>query len=342
MKHLSINHFSGCLIGGAIGDALGAPVEFEDLETILQEHGESGILDYVEFPDGRGEITDDTQMLLFTAEGLLRAGREALHAGHSDAVIQSCFEAYRRWLYTQEGEEYEDWPDDILNGLLIAERSLFVRRYPGNTCLNALRTNIAGTLSSPLNDSKGCGGIMRIAPVGLLFHNSPEKAFRMGADLSAITHGHPSGYLPSGMLASILAYLIKGEDLMAAIQQTIPILRTYDHHEETEQAINAAIALHAEGSPSFEKVETLGGGWVAEEALSISLYVALHYPHDFEKAINLAVTHSGDSDSTGSITGNIVGLMLGMEALPSKWLSNLTSVNLLKQVAKDLHEMVWQ
>jgi len=69
----SLDAIRGCLLGGAVGDALGAPVEFLSLEGIRAHHGERGIEDYVEFTDGRGCITDDTQMTLFTAEGLLRA-----------------------------------------------------------------------------------------------------------------------------------------------------------------------------------------------------------------------------------------------------------------------------
>ena len=164
---------------------------------------------------------------------------------------------------------------------------------------------------------------MRIAPVGLLLHSDATLAFRTGAELAAMTHGHPSGYLSSGVLAAIICRLNQGSGLMDAIDDSIDLLRTYKGHEETLGAITAAIDLSGKGNHSFESVETLGGGWVGEEALAIALYCALNHPGDFEQAIVLSINHSGDTDSTGAITGNIVGMMLGEQAIPYKWAAHL-------------------
>ncbi|NEW80772.1 MAG: ADP-ribosylglycohydrolase family protein [Mariniphaga sp.] len=72
IKCLKENYIA-CLLGGAIGDALGAPIEFLSIQEIKGLYSPSGVTDYIEFADGTGEFTDDTQMTLFTAEGLLRA-----------------------------------------------------------------------------------------------------------------------------------------------------------------------------------------------------------------------------------------------------------------------------
>jgi ADP-ribosylglycohydrolase len=331
------NRYIGCIIGGAIGDALGAPTEFMSLVDILEQYGEQGVQSYVEFPDGTGEVTDDTQMLLFTADGLLRSIHRAELNGKWGAYLPICHQSYLRWLNTQN-----DWHSEKaligveLNGWLIKQSFLYSRRAPGQTCLTALRSEEMGTMEHAINDSKGCGGIMRIAPVGLLFYENPSKAFKIGSELAAITHGHPSGYLAAGYFASLLAYIQRGLSLEQSIEASLNLLQIYPGHEETTNAIHQALNLYKQGSPTFEKLESLGGGWVAEETLAISLYCVLSYPNDFEKAIVLAINHSGDTDSTGAITGNLLGLILGESAIPETWKIQLNHYEPIKQIALDL------
>jgi ADP-ribosylglycohydrolase len=89
-------------------------------------------------------------------------------------------------------------------------------------------------------------------------------------------------------------------------------------------------------NPSPEVIERMGGGWVGEEALAISLYCALVSQDDFARGVLLAVNHSGDSDSTGAITGNLLGLTLGVDAIPEKWLAELELREEIEAVAGDL------
>lgn len=338
MSHSKISYYTGCLLGGAIGDALGAPTEFLSLENILHEFGQKGVTDYVEFSDGHGAITDDTQMLLFTADGLLRSLHRSHFTGKGSAHLQICYPSYLRWLYTQQDLHSEAALKGIpIDGWLIKEQLLFSRRAPGNTCLSALKSGKSGTMEEPINNSKGCGGIMRIAPVGLLFSDH-QKAFKTGCDLAAITHGHPTGYLSSGAFASIISYLKEGHKLPDAIFSTIEILKNHPNHEETLQAINKAIHLSKRSKPSFQKIIELGEGWIAEEALSISLYCALSYPNNFERAVILAINHSGDTDSTGALTGNLLGLIVSEERIPSKWIENLELSEVVRTVGEDLYK----
>lgn len=270
MKKLDLNNYLGCIVGGAIGDALGAPTEFMDLDYILEKYGTNGVNDYVEFENEIGHITDDTQMLLFTAEGLLRSWHRANTKGIWGAYHRICFHSYIRWLRTQE-----DWHAcDVTNiadseGWLLKQAFLYTRRAPGHTCLTSLRSGIAGTIDEPINDSKGCGGIMRIAPVGLLFYSNPIQAFQIGAELAAITHSHPSGYLSAGFLAALIAFINNGNSLSDSIQLSLDILKDYNGCKETENAVESALKLYEKNDPSYLNVETLGGGWVGEEALAM-------------------------------------------------------------------------
>jgi ADP-ribosylglycohydrolase len=324
-------HFAGCLLGGAVGDALGAPVEFLWLAEIRAEFGPQGIGAYEPIYGRLGAITDDTQMTLFTAEGLLRADNRWREKGicyPPDLV----YRAYLRWLDTQ-GELGRYVDPEVRSGWLLDLPELRSRRAPGNTCLAALRSGRPGSMEHRLNDSKGCGGAMRVAPVGL----AGTEPFRLGCELAALTHGHPSGFLAAGAFAAVIAGICDGASLEQAIDAAVGELRTYPEHEQCLAAIERAVQLAQDGAPSAQKVELLGRGWVAEEALAIALYCALAADGDFERGVRLAVNHGGDSDSTGSMAGNILGALLTKDAIPSRWLEQLELRDVIEQVAMDLY-----
>ena len=322
----------GCLLGGAVGDALGAPVEFLSLEEIRRRFGTAGVVGMAEGVRPAGSITDDTQMTLFTADGLLRADVRGASKGicHVPTVVDH---AYTRWLLTQ-GEVSRRWEGREADGWLIRVPELHARRSPGLTCLSALAGARMGTVAEPLNDSKGCGGVMRIAPVGLT--GARERAFSTGVELAALTHGHPSGYLSAGFMAAVVAALREEAPLESALDQATAELTHRQEHDETLAAIRAARALAAQGSPSPERVQTLGSGWVGEEALAIALYAVLT-TRSFREAVLVAVNHGGDSDSTGAIAGNMAGVLYGEDAIPAEWLDQLELRETITQIAEDLY-----
>jgi len=336
------DYFHGCLLGGAVGDALGAPIEFLSTAEIRERFGVNGLTDYVHSAEyGRfGAITDDTQMTMFTAEGMLRVYHRWQNRGLCDmpAVLHG---AYLRWLLTQgENSSNPDWPS-LNSGWLVRVPELHSRRAPGSTCLSALRDGKIGRVEAPLNNSKGCGGIMRVAPVGLLYSTMPNvdavRVFDAGCDVAAVTHGHPTGYLAAGVFSVLVYRIMRGDDLLQAIDDALALLRNRSGHEETSNAVRNALAL-AEAYPetSSEVVEQLGRGWVAEEALAIAIYCSLTAQNDFKCGVLAAVNHSGDSDSTGAITGNILGALLGVAAIPQIWLDQLELRAPLEILASDL------
>jgi ADP-ribosyl-[dinitrogen reductase] hydrolase len=319
-------HYRGCLLGGAVGDALGAPVEFMSLDEIRRRLGVAGVTTYAPAYGRVGAITDDTQMTLFSAEALIRGHNRWLDRGLA-SLVRAGRRAYRRWLHTQ-GSPVEK---ELLDGWLVRQEGLHHRRAPGNTCLAALEHG-TGTMEGPANDSKGCGGVMRVAPAGLA---GVSDRFVSGCELAAITHGHPSGYLAAGAFAEIVYRLAEGAALPDAVTAARERLRGERGHEETLRALEQAVELARSTKGTPEDVEQLGGGWVAEEALAIGLYCALE-ARDFEHGVLLAVNHGGDSDSTGSIAGNLLGLMLGEDALPQRWLDPLELREVITEVADDL------
>ena len=342
MDRKTLDHFEGCLLGGAVGDALGAPVEFMSLEEIIGCFGPEGIQEFVPAYGKVGAITDDTQMTLFTAEGLILSKTRISNGPLADTALDSVYQAYLRWLSTQDASlagtlTKQHGTCSILDGILISFRELHSRRAPGNACVSSLQRNAMGTRQNPINNSKGCGGIMRIAPVGLL--EPPYRVFDTACDIAAITHGHPTGYLAAGCMALIVQQIISGKDVLAAVNKSGQVLEQYEHHHECSRALAMAVDAYEHQPVAFETVTSLGRGWIAEEALAIGVYCALAAGADFKKGVTLAVNHGGDSDSTGAITGNLLGALLGRTAIPEQYLIRLELVDLIKEIAGDLYSL---
>ncbi len=311
----------GCMLGGAVGDALGSPVEFFSIRDIKSKTGGT-VTDYIEFGDGTGSITDDTQMTLFTVEGILRGAVRSNEKGICGASGVVHY-AYLRWLKTQV-ICVKAWNEALNSGWLIKEKQLFARRAPGMTCISALKETPVGETAD--NHSKGCGTVMRMAPVGLYF--SPETAYELGCEFSAITHGHPTGITAGGAFAMIISYLRYGKSL----NETLDLVEK--HLEKLPDASETLTAIRH--SRIADSISELGEGWVAEEALAIGIYCALHYTWDFRAGVLAAVNISGDSDSTGAVAGNILGVINGESAIPEKWRKNLREYDIVSQVADDL------
>ncbi len=320
----------GCLLGGALGDALGAGVEFLSLDEIRRVHGSAGVRGLTAAYGVHAPITDDTQMTLFTAEGLIRASVRSRSRGicHPPTVV---WRAYLRWLATQENAG----PSPDTDGWLAAQPLLYARRAPGNACMSGLRMPEMGTPAHPANPiSKGCGAVMRSAPFGLL-PKGPEAAWALAAECAVLTHGHPSGYLAAAAFAWIINAVVDGHTVTAAAESALGRLASEQDGGEVVNALRAALGAAADGTPTPERVESLGAGWVAEEALAIAVYCAAAAPENPRAALLAAVNHSGDSDSTGAICGNIIGVVLGESALPAEWVEGLEGYDLVRHVADD-------
>lgn len=324
--------FRGCLIGGAIGDAMGWPVEFLSLEQIKSRYSQQGITNLQSKINGKAEITDDTQMTLFTAEGIIRAEANRAKDGIFEPALE-VYHAYQRWLLTQGYSKKKEY-EIIYNGELLKVDGLYAQRAPGNACLSSLLSGKQGTVENSINDSKGCGGVMRVAPIGLVY---PKKqAFKIAVDCAAITHGHALGYLSAGAHAFIISSIIDGYSLEDAATEVLNELKKYNGHEKCTSLIKKSISLAATDKDPIDAIGELGEGWVGEEAIAIAIYCALKYQNDFSKAICAAVNHDGDSDSTGAITGNILGAYIGMNSIPKQWIEGVELVEVLTRIADDL------
>ena len=330
----NIDKFRGCLIGGAAGDALGYAVEFLHEGQIFSLYGEEGITEYT-LRNGIARISDDTQMTLFTANGLLIAA-------DNNSDYESCIrEMYQCWYRTQT----EPYPLlDKTKSFLMGIPELYSRRSPGMTCLSEIKDGANGTTENPINDSKGCGGVMRVAPIGLYFCNTPiayEQSDMIGAEAAALTHGHDLGFIPAAALVHIVRTVTESDiqlknainDSIAAMERMFP---KAEHITDFTAIMQKAIKLSESNIDDISAIHQLGEGWVAEETLAIAVYCSLKYENDFDMAIRTAVNHDGDSDSTGAVCGNILGAYLGYNGIPQKYKDYLELHNLICEIADKL------
>lgn len=262
----NIDKYRGCMIGGAVGDALGYPIEFMQEREIFESYGSEGLQRY-QLSDGVAEISDDTQMSMFTATGLL------------------------------------------------------------------------------LGTTRGMTrGIMRVAPIGIYLDAvggkySYREIQRIGAEAAALTHGHEFGYLPAAVLLHIVSELAHDPeatikravcDAAATMQEEFPDKKSV---KPLLKLIDKAVKLAEENIDDLDAIHQLGEGWVAEETLAIAIYCSLRYRNDFRKAVTAAVNHRGDSDSTGAVTGNIVGTYLGLRGIPEEFTENLELRDVIQTLA---------
>lgn len=336
---IKLDKYKGCLIGGAAGDALGYAVEFKRTDSILAKYGIPGITEY-ELTNGLALLSDDTQMTLFTAAGLLLPDTKDSMAPH----VSNIWDCYQEWQLAQ----YSDYPfegGENLSGLMTVPE-LYAWRAPGGTCLTALDEDEPGTTMDPINNSKGCGGIMRVAPIGL-YLDSDEMDIKeidmIGAEAAALTHGHPLGWLPAAALVHIIARIVHQE---YSIEEAVRDMQTsikeqFGSFQDTSymlELVDKAIELAGKDIDDKLALLQLGEGWVAEETLAVAIYCALKYHDDFEQALIAAVNHDGDSDSTGAVAGNIVGASIGLAGIPEKFQQNLELKGLILKIAEDLYE----
>lgn len=352
----SIDQVRGCILGGAVGDALGYPVEFMSYDQIRHKYGNRGITELELDENGVAEISDDTQMTLFTATGLLFASTRGHTHGACGNPDDYVIMHYLDWLATQTGGHQGGFGGSWLGW----ERRMYVRRAPGNTCMDALEIlRQGGTVE---NNSRGCGGVMRVAPVAICndFSHHPERIIAtMAAKIAGITHKHPLGMLSAAALVMVIRRIILENcpanfNCLAGVVQRVAtdVLNTKLEYLENSETyyqkwpsecekltaiLNRAVDYAFRPDSDEECIRQLGQGWTAEEALAIAVFCVLRHPDSFEDAVTAAVNHDGDSDSTGAICGNIMGVIVGERGIPRRFLEKLEVKDLIDEVADDFY-----
>lgn len=347
MKRFTEDNFTGCLLGGAIGDALGYPVQFKSIDEIRVAYGYSGIRDFSKL--NGAQISVNTQMTLFTANGLIYTDA-ARRRGEDTDVLENLYASYIDWMRTQSVKSI---PAVKPVCWLLNVSGLRESRTPEQTCFDALSCGRPGTIENPINDNKSCGGITRSAPIGL-YSSYQNETVRLAAQAAAITHGNPMGYIPAAVFAYIISNIIYSDkELADIIADAVKMLKNqflscYKEVVRITELLTLAVQLinfdrETDIAERIRKdsvnIKRLGRGRAAEETLAIAVYCSLKYEEDFELAMAAAVNHSGDSDTTGSLVGNILGALNGVSCLPEKFTAELELKDIICEIATDLYDV---
>lgn len=350
----------GCLLGAAIGDALGHPFELskhnQPLLTPRETRALAGRFGGSDGPPARlsffnslihpppARISDDTQMMLFTAEALIFARAQGAHSG---AIVSLVRDGYRRWCAVQD---VSPWPGLVplaaptfpdphgLAGMMMRKPS---RWAPGVSSLAALAKShhaAPPTIDAPPNASKGCGAVVRAAPCGV-FAATREEAFRLGRDTAVLTHGHPSGYLPAAYFSALVHDVLRRVPLRQAMDSADALLLEARGSRETRDAIERARSLARRG-PTAGRIEAQRSSRLGVQALAVGLACALsadtEKPDGTARALWRAAAHTGAAATTAAITGALLGATGGVAGLPATYRREVDFAEEIAQLANEL------
>ena len=326
--------YIGCIVGGAIGDSMGYVVENLSDYEIAERFFDEGITQpYADEELGKVLISDDTQMALFTMDGMMWAYIRCNSRGIGSYEASGVWQSYARWYYTQTNivlddyimhkHEHEPVALSTIGVKTILEyEELYSNRGPSEESLLALESKQMGTMEMPLNSFKDPSCLARVAPVGLFLHEDPATAFAVAARLAAITHGNPSGYLAAGAYACIIAEVLNGKNLDVAVQRALLQLKQYYYIDEVNDVLEYALHLSECGDDWKQSIMLIGEGETAEDVLAMAVYCALK-ADSYEEAVRMAANCGGISSSIACVCGSIAGAMVGGNGIPAEWQHNL-------------------
>jgi len=306
-----LDRYRGAMLGLAVGDALGYPVEFLGAEEVRRRLGPQGVTDFVASQNHPpGTYSDDTQMAIAFAEGLLEAANGGL-----DGLMETMARHLVRWSQSPNND-----------------------RAPGSTCMSGCRRLARGAAwcEAGVPESKGCGSAIRTAPIGLRYHGQPDRLMAVANASSLMTHGHPcalAGAVANAYAVSLaLDHTEPGLLLGKIVEATRPISREFA--AKVGDGVPDVLPMEPDGA-----FDVLGDGWVAEEAVAGALYCFLRSPDDFPATVLAGANAPGDSDSIACIAGGISGAYNGAAAIPEAWREGVENASRLTELADGLYEL---
>ena len=334
--------YRGCLLGLAVGDAMGHTVDSRSWQEIQEDYGPHGLLGY-DLVNGYADVTSYTQLAAFTCNGLLFDLTRGQMTGKMAPFIKYIALSSCEWAASQRA-----WGRPSRNYCWLARKEEICRRLCMDTrMVETLNRRNLGTLETPRTSDNGPQSLTAAIGVGLFAHPDrmeQEELDRLGAEAVALTHGSPTAFLSGAALTHIISTLLRDPriSIKKAVLETCEAVKEQFGHQYSQAYDLATLLRHAvtfseaHGVRSMEIMEKMGCDNAAK-ALAGAVYAALVSQADFDRAMVVSVNHSGRSAAVGAITGAILGLRMGEEALPEFYLESLEPVEVLRELADDLH-----
>lgn len=327
----------GCLLGLAVGDAMGYAVDPKSWQEICEDYGPNGLLGY-DLANGCAEITSYTQLAAFAANGLLLGVSRGNPERYSRYIAMSLKEWLKSQQFRFETEKTHCW---------VAQVPELRRRHCMDTrMLDALGRDPLGTPEKPAFFSSNPGAITAAVAAGLLYGPdwmSQSLVGRLGAEAVAFASGDPETFLSGAVLAYSIAGVLLDPDkpldlrfLQAAKGVVSQFGENFPQAQSVYDKIQRAITLAKDPELSPLAAISMLGCTTAAECLSGAVYACVIHPENFDEAVIVAVNHSGRSAAVGAITGAILGAKLGKEALPEFYLDCLEAAPTLEELATDV------
>ena len=334
--------YRGCLLGLAVGDAMGQPIDRKTWQEIQEDYGPNGLLGY-DLVNGYADVTSYTQLAAFTANGLLFGLTRGQMTGKMAPFIKYIALSSCEWAASQRA-----WGRPGNSYCWLTRKEAITRRLCMDTrMVETLNRRNLGTLETPRTTDNGPHSLTAAIAVGLFAHPDrmeQEEIDRLGAEAVALTHGSPTAFLSGAALAHIVSVMLWNPRMplkKAALEAAEAVKEQFGH--QYSQAFDLATLLrHAvtfaenPGVRSSEIMERLGCDNAAK-VLAGALYAALVCQGDFDRAMVVSVNHSGRSAAVGAITGALLGLRMTEDTLPEFYLESLEPVDVLLELADDLH-----
>lgn len=333
--------YRGCLLGLAVGDAMGYAVDRLAWEEICRDYGPDGIRGY-DLVNGYADVTSHTQLAAYCANGLMVGLTRCQMMGRVAPYVRYAELALREW---SQGQHLRRLPDRTAFWVSEAEE-LRRRRCMDTRMLDTLSREKLGTMDAPVNHHDTPGALCAAVSVGAFFapgRMEPQEVGTLGAEVLALVSGEPMAFLSGAVAAYAVAGILQDPDtpLREHFLQATDVVagqfgRSYPQAEDLRRLLHRAVLLASNTLlPARDAMEHLKCESCAE-ALAGAMYASLRCSDDFDAAMILAVNHSGRSAAVAALTGAFLGAFRGAEAIPEFYLEGLELVPVLTELAEDM------
>ena len=327
--------FRGAMLGMAVGDAMGYTVDRASLTQIRDDYGPNGLMGY-DLVNGCAEVSSNTQVAAFAANGLLLG----LTRGQMDKLVGYVGVALREWSRSQQ------FSDPARNYCWLSNVPQLRRRRCLDTCMLDALSRGLGTLEEPRYRSDAPTNLTAVIPLALLSGNlgmPQEELDELGARIVVLTHGEPEAFLSGAVLTHAVSTLLRQPEITldGLLQDTVNAVQLQfgrQYYQATgiwELLQHAVVLASSRHIAPMDAMEQLGCR-TAPEVLAGALYACATSEGDFDTAMITAVNHSGRSAAVAAITGAVMGMRQGAQALPEFYLECLEAAKPLIELSDDL------